>query len=305
MSRSRLIAGMLAALVCLLAQAVTAQAADWRDQYKEISLGVITEENQSDQLTRWKPVADYLEKALGIKVSVKPASDYAGVIEAMKAKKIELAWFGPASYAKAWIVTQGQVVPLVTHTDAQGVVGYHSVLVVKKDSPYQTLEDLKGKKLALADPNSTSGHQAPRYFLNEQGIDIDKYFASATFSGSHENSLIGLMNGTFDAAVTWWNSDEFSNISRMASKGMIPQDSTRILWKSPTLPNEPWTMPAWLPEQMRQDVKQALLDMPAKAPDVFNKLFDGKSKEMVATSHADYEPIVRMINANLEQRKGS
>ena len=154
----RLLLAVLALSVCV---ANAARAEDWRKQFPELNIGVITEENQSDMLGRWKNVADYLAKSLGVKVTIRPASDYAGVIEAMKAKKIELAWYGPASYAKAWLVTNGQVVPLVTHTDKDGNVGYRSVMVVKKDSPYMSLSDVKGKTIALADPNSTSGNQAP------------------------------------------------------------------------------------------------------------------------------------------------
>ena len=250
-------------------------------------------------------MAEYLSRELGVKASIRPASDYAGVIEAMKAKKLELAWFGPASYAMAWLVTNGQVVPLATHTGAEGVVGFCSVIAVRADSPYMSLADVKGKKLALADPNSTSGNQAPRFFLAKQGVDVDKHFASATFSGSHEMSIMGLVNGTFDAAATSWYSDEFSHIARMESKGMIPPNSTRIIWKSPLLPNDPWVMPAWLPEAMRAEVKKALLDMPAKDPEALGNLFEGKAKNMVGVKHEDYVPVVDMIESNLEQRKGS
>jgi len=298
----RLFAAML--VLCVLSPSLV-KAEDWRKKYPEIRIGVTAGENQTDMLGRWKRVADYLSKELGVKVIVRPASDYAGVIEAMKAKQLELAWYGPASFAKAWLITGGQIVPLVTHTGAEGAVGFCSVIAVKSDSPYKSVQDLKGKKLALADPNSTSGNQAPRYFLGEQGINVDTFFGSATFSGSHENSIMGLTNGTFDAAATSWYSDEFSHITRMESKGMIPQHSTRILWKSPLLPNDPWAMPAWLPEEMRGEVKKALLAMPAKAPDVLANLFEGKAKSMVEVKMDDYAPVVDMIKANLEQRKGS
>ena len=136
-------------------------------------------------------------------------------------------------------------------------------------------------------------------------MDVDTFFGSATFSGSHENSIMGLTSGIFDAAATSWYSDEFSHITRMESKGMIPPNSTRIVWKSPLLPNDPWSMPAWLPEEMRADVKKALLEMPAKAPEVLGNLFEGKAKSMVEVKMDDYAPVVDMIKANLEQRKGS
>ncbi len=135
----------------------------------------------------------YFEKRFGIKINWRTATDYAGIIEGVKAGKIQLAYFGPASYAKCYIVTNGKVTPLAGALDEEGKLGYYSVIVVKKDSPYQSVNDLKGVKFAFADPNSTSGHQAPRFFLAEEGIKADEFFGSATFSGSHENSVIGLL----------------------------------------------------------------------------------------------------------------
>ena len=283
----------------------TAEAADWRQQYPEVTVGIITSENESDRLTRYKPVLAYFEKALGVKVNWRSATDYAGIIEGVKAGKIEIARFGPASYSKAWIVTKGQVEPLVGELDNYGTFGYSSVVIVKKDSPYQKIEDLKGKKFAFADPNSTSGHQAPRYFLGEAGIDADKFFGSTAFSGSHENSVIALLNGTFDAAATWYRTDDRSNMTRMEAKGMIKPGQWRIIWKSPMLPSSPWAMSTKLPTDMRDDVKQALLKMKDADPEAWQSLTDGKASAYREVTHKDYEAIVRMIKANLANRKSS
>lgn len=280
-------------------------AEDWRKQYPKVTLGVITAENEADRLARYKPVRAYLERALGVEIEWRTATDYAGIIEGVKAKKIEIARFGPAAYAQCWIVTRGEVAPLVGDIDEQNTFGYHSVVVVKTDSPYQSLDDLQGKKLAFADPNSTSGHQAPRYFLMEAGYDVDTFFGETAFSGSHENSVMGLLNGTFDAAATWWNSEEYSNPQRMELKGMIPPGQWRVIWKSPKLPSSPWAMPTHLPEQMRQDVAEALLNMPEANPEAWKALTDGKVKSFRRVTHADYEAIVRMIQHNLKQRKAS
>jgi len=278
-------------------------AAEWQKQYSEISLGVITSENEADRVERYKPVRGYLEKVLGVTIKWRSATDYAGVIEAMKAKKIELARFGPASYSKAWIVMKGQVEPLVGELDKNGDFGYHSVVIVRKESPYKTVEDLKGKKLAFADPNSTSGHQAPRYFLTEAGYDPDNFFGSTAFSGSHENSVMALLNGTFDAAATWWNNESRSNMLRMEEKGMIKPGQWRIIWKSPLLPSSPWAIPTSLPEEMRKDIRSALYNMPKNGPEAWQALTDGKASGLKLVTHKDYESIVRMIQANLIARK--
>jgi phosphonate transport system substrate-binding protein len=280
----------------------TAQADKWQQKYQEITLGVITSENEADRIQRYKPVRSYLEKELGVKVNWRTATDYAGIIEGVKAKKVQLAYFGPASYSKCWIVTKGKVMPLVGELDSRGDFGYHSVVIVKTDSPYKSIEDLKGKKLAFADPNSTSGHQAPRYFLTEAGYNPDEFFGSTGFSGSHENSVMALLNGTFDAAATWWRSEEYSNPRRMEMKKMIPEGQWRIIWKSPKLPASPWAVPTYLPEQMRIDLRDTLLNMKDKDPTAWNGLTMGKASGFRKVTHADYEPIVRMIQSNLKAR---
>ncbi|MFP4317212.1 MAG: phosphonate ABC transporter substrate-binding protein [Desulfovibrionales bacterium] len=281
-----------------------ARAEDWKKQYPEVTLGVITSENEADRIIRYKPVREYFENKLGVKIKWRTATDYAGIIEGVKAGKIQLAYFGPASYAKCYIVTSGRVEPLVGVLDPNGNLGYHAVVVVKTDSPYQTLQDLKGKKFAFADPNSTSGHQAPRYFMREEGIDANDFFDSTTFSGSHENSVMGLLNGTFDAAATWWRSDLNNNPKRMAKKGMIKDGSWRVIWKSPRLPSSPWAMPTDLPEQMRRDFQEVLLNMPTDGPEAWEGWSSGeKLSGFQKVTHKDYEPIVRMIKTNLKERR--
>ncbi|MFO7738541.1 MAG: phosphonate ABC transporter substrate-binding protein [Desulfatiglandaceae bacterium] len=290
-------------IACLtLAYLTPVNAANWRGEYKEITMGVITEENAEDRAKRWTPTRDYLSKELGIPIKWREATDYAGIIEALKAKKIELAWFGPASFARCWIVTDGQAVPLAAEIDKDGGFGYFGVIIVKKDSPYQTIDDLKGKRFGFADPNSTSGYQAPNFFLTEQGFKPEDFFGSTTFSGSHENSVKMLYEGNFDAVATWWTNDKKSNMSRMEAKGMIEPGQYRIIWKSPRLPSDPFTVPAWLPKTMQDEIKLALLSMPEKDPAAFKALMGGSQKFREVTLE-DYQPVIRFVKANMEKRK--
>jgi phosphonate transport system substrate-binding protein len=302
-ARSISLAGLFTAFLVLTPYIHATWAQDWRQAHPKIVMGIITSENESDRVARWKPVREYLSRELGVKVDERLATDYAGVIEGMKAKKVDLAYFGPASFSRAWLVTNHQVQPLVAKLNADGSFGYHSIIVVKKDAPYRKIEDLKGKTFAFADPNSTSGHQAPRFFLHEQGIDVNTFFSKTEFSGSHENSIIALLNGTFDAAATWWNSPTDNNPTRMEQKGMIKPGQWRIIWKSPTLPNDPWSMPTWLPQQMREDVQQAILHLPEKDPMAFKNLFGKESKGFKSLTVDEYQPIIRMIQANMKERK--
>lgn len=290
-----------AAAVCMGAGA--ASAGDWQKKYPELTLGVITSENEADRIARYKPVREYLERELGVSIKWRTATDYAGIIEGVKAGKIEIARFGPASYAKAWMVTGGKVVPMVGELDKNGNFGYHAVVVVRADSPYKTIDDLKGKKMAFADPNSTSGHQAPRFFMTEAGYDPDAFFSETGFSGSHENSVMAVLNGTYDAAATWWRDETRSNPKRMEDKGMIEPGQWRVIWKSPKLPSSPWAMSTKLPEDMRMQVQDVLYNMKDKDPNAWQSLTDGKASGYRKVTHDDYEGIVRMIKANQAKRR--
>jgi phosphonate transport system substrate-binding protein len=297
--------GAILAAVVITTAVSPAEGQDWRKTYPKLTMGVITSENEADRVKRWAPIRQYLSQRLGVPVEERLATDYAGVIEAMRAKKIEIAYFGPASFSQAYLVTNGQVEPLVSRLNEDGSFGYHSVVVVKADGPYRKIEDLQGKKLAFADPNSTSGHQAPRFFLTEEGFDPDKFFGQTAFSGSHENSIIALLNGTFDAAATWWHSETDNNFVRMANKKMIPHGQVRVIWKSPNLPDSPWSMPLWTPADLRAQVRDVVLRMPQDAKEAFGLFTSNKSAGFKVVNLEEYRPIIRMIKHNLEQRKKS
>jgi phosphonate transport system substrate-binding protein len=279
-------------------------ADDWRRTVTMLNFGVISSENESDRITRHTRLVAYLERTLRVGLRMHHATDYAGTIEALKARKLEFARFGPASYAKAWLVTGGKVEPIAVEMDQNGDTGYHSVVAVRAASAYRKIDDLEGKSLAWADPNSTSGYVAPRFFLRESGIEADRFFGRTGFSGSHENSVIALLNGTYDAAVTWWTNEERSNVARMEGKGMIPPGKIRYIWKSPKLPNSPWTMRTDLPDALKGDLKAALLALPTADAQAWKDLTDGKFKGLVAITHKDYEPIVRMVEAAQKERRG-
>jgi phosphonate transport system substrate-binding protein len=281
-----------------------AAGSDWRGIFPELNFGVISSENEADRVARHQKFLAYMERTLRTKLRMHNATDYAGTIEGLKARKLEFARFGPASYAQAWLVTGGKVEPMAVQTDSDGFAGYHAVIVVKTDSPYRRVEDLQGKSVAFADPNSTSGYLAPRYFLKEAGFDPTTHFGRTGFAGSHENGVIAAINGTYDAAATWWTNEERSNVQRMEGKKLIPPGQVRVVWKSPKLPESPWAIHTDLPSDLRLDVRTTLLGLPAGDPAAWRDLTDGKSTGLIPISHADYEPIVRMVQATQRDRRG-
>ena len=105
-------------------------------------------------------------------------------------------------------MTGAKVDAFAIETNLDGTKGYHSVFYVKKDSPYQKVEDLKGKNLGLVDPNSTSGNNVPRFALNGMKIEPETFFGKVVYTGSHENAVIALQQGTVDVAANWWNDEQ-------------------------------------------------------------------------------------------------
>src|ERR1700743_3145729 len=298
-NRRHIIAGAAA----LAFTATAAQAADdWKAKYPEITFAVIPSENGSVVTERYTPFAAYLSKELGIKVSLPLANAYAAVSEGQRAGNIQIGYYGPASFARARL-TGVKTDAFVIDVNADGSKGSYSVFYVLNKSPYQKIEDLKGKNLGLVDPNSTSGNNMPRFKMNQMGIDPDAYFAKVVFTGSHENAVLALAQGTVDVAANWWNADDDSNLTRMLNKGMVKnadgtpmkKEDFRIIVKSDLIINSPYAYLSDLPDDMKAAIKQAFLDAPQKDPEAFKKLSDGKNRPWEPIANEDYNKTIELI----------
>jgi phosphonate transport system substrate-binding protein len=292
LTRRHVLGTALAASSVALAGGAHAQS--WKSAYPELVLAVIPAENASGVTERYGPFIEYLSQTLGTKVTLRVASDYAAVIEGQRNGSIHIAGYGPASYARA-IVTGVKVEPFVTTVNNDGTVGYYSVFYVRADSPYQTIDDLKGKNLGLVDPNSTSGNNVPRFALNKLKLNPETFFARVTYAGSHENAVIALQQKTVDVAANWWNAENDSNLTRMVAKGLAKQEDFRIIYKSDLIPNSPFAYLASLPADLKAAITKAFMEAPTKAKAAFDKLSDGKDREFKAVDAQYYEPVVELI----------
>jgi phosphonate transport system substrate-binding protein len=284
----------IATFAALAFNLTAAHAQDWKAKYPELVFAKVPDENASGTTDRWTPLMNYLSKELGVKVTLRIANDYAAVIEGQKAGNIHIAMYGPASYARAYVVG-AKVEPFAIEVSADGTKGYYSVLYVKKDTSFQKIEDLKGKNLCLVDPNSTSGNNVPRYAMDKLGIDPEKFFSKVVYSGSHENAVIALGQGTCDAAFNWWNDETESNLLRMDRKGMAKAADYRIIFKSDQIVNSPMAYLADLPADLKDRIKKAVFELADKDKAAFDKIYEGKQKPFEPVSHKEYEPVVDLI----------
>jgi phosphonate transport system substrate-binding protein len=292
------------AVVAILAVTATGASADWREKYKTIKIGSVTVETQAATVTRFKPLADYVEKKLGVKVEVFTASDYSGIVQALSAGQIHLGRMGGAAYAAGYIDSKGGIEPLVMNVEPNGGKGYHSVLIVRADSPHKSVEDLKGKSLAWADPNSTSGYLVPNAALRDAGIDPTKHFSRTLFSGGHEQSVIGVLKGNFDSAFTWTSPGHQSGQFRiMIDRGMLKLEDVRIVWESPLIANPLWAVAKSIPADMRKDLLDLFLRLAKDDMAMAEAAAQGKTSGFEAVTHDVYKTYVTIAEDQRKSRR--
>jgi phosphonate transport system substrate-binding protein len=297
---------LLAGFGCSLAMPAFSQE-DWRRSVPEVRIGVSSAENEAGAIARNQPVVDYLSRKLGVPTKLYRLSDYAGLVEAMRADQVEFARFGPAVYALGRRILGDQLQPLFRDVDQSGQEGYFSVILVRADGPYRSLADLKGKTFAFADPNSTSGFAFPSYFLRKQGLDPQSHFGGTVFSGGHDNSVIALVRGQFDGVATYQVNAESGVAQRLASRNMIPQGSTRVIWTSPMIPASPFCTRANLPESLKTAYIAAMNAMKDEAPEVWKIFTDGHVSRYAPARHEDYIDVIAVteeLDAQRKQKRG-
>ena len=283
-----------------------AQAQDWKAKYPELVFAVVPAENASGVTERFGPFVAYLERFVGTKVTLRIAQDYAAVIEGQRAGQIHIGYYGPSAFARA-LMTGAKIEAFAQDVNLDGTKGYYSVFYVKKDSPYKAIEDLKGKNLGLVDPNSASGYNVPLYALDKMKIEPDKFFGKVINTGSHENAIIALGQGTVDVAANWWNDEQESNLLRMARKNMVKAEDFRIIFKSDQITNSPFAFLSDLPDDLKTTIKSAVLDIASKDKAAFEKATDGKAKPWAPVDNKSFDAIIELNKFvdNLRKKKAS
>ena len=185
-------------------------------------------------------------------------------------------------------------------TGSDGSSGYYSLMVARKDSGIKTLADLKGKKLGFADPDSTSGYLVPNVSLPADiGAPVKEYFSETGFGGGHENLVLAVLDGKFDAGTTfgsgvgkWEEGYTGGNLHQMVNKGNLDMDDIVEIWRSPLIPNGPLMVNNAVPADMKAKVKAFFLDLPKKDLACFQAYTQGQNKDYIEVNKAFYQTII-------------
>jgi len=202
----------------------------------ELNFGIISTEASVNQKKIWEPFLTVMAKQTGYKINGFYATDYAGVIEAMRFNKVQVAWYGNKSGMEAVDRSSGQVFAQVVATN--GSLGYYSHIIVNKDSPYNTLDDIlkcdKTLDFGIGDPNSTSGFLVPTaYIFATKGIDPKACFKTVR-NANHQANAMAVANKQVAAATN--NSEDLQRVAVTAPQA---REQIKIIWTSPMIPLDP------------------------------------------------------------------
>ena len=281
--------------------------AAWQDDYPSFRYGVQSVETQGAALTRYQGFDAYVQEKLGVDLDLYLSSEYAGVIQAIASGQIEVMDMGASGYAAAWLETGGNVEPLVVPQEEDGSIGYYAVMFVRADSDYESIEDLAGASFAWADPNSASGYLFPLVSLRGMGIEPEDHFGDVVFSGGHEQSIIGVLDGAYDAAVTWTNDIENhtrGGIHMMLEREVLAAEDIRIIWQSDLIPNPVIAIRSDVPREMKDDLRELFLNMHEDNPEVFREVARGNSPGYVEVDHDVYQIAVDLRQELADERRG-
>lgn len=232
----------------------------------------------------FKPFTTYLSQCLGKRVVYYPVQSNSAEIEAMRSGRLHVAGFstGPVGFA----VNMAGAVPFAAKGTEAGPQGYNLVMLVKADSPFKTLGDLKGKRVAHTAPSSNSGNLAPMALFPEQGLKPGEDY-KVLYSGGHDKSALGVGTGDYDAAPV--ASDVYD---RMVARGTIKADTYRIIYRSARFPTSGFAYAHDLKPALAEKMKQCFYDF--RFPPEMVKDFEGDDRFAPITYLKDWA-IVRKV----------
>jgi phosphonate transport system substrate-binding protein len=237
----------------------------------------------------WKPFIEHLKKVTGKDVRFFAVQSNAAEIEAMRSNRLHIAGYstGPTPFA----VNLAGAVPFALMGSETGNFGYTLQVYTRKDSGINTMADLKGKRVAHTSPTSNSGNLAPRALFPKQGITPEKDY-KVVYSGSHDQSMLGVVAGDYDAAPV-----ASEVVERMAERNLYDPNDVKIIYESKRFPTTSYTYAHNLDPKLVEKIKEAFFSFDMKGT-ALGKEFSGVTKFVPITYKEDWSVIRDIQEAN-------
>ncbi|WVM93971.1 putative selenate ABC transporter substrate-binding protein [Halopseudomonas pachastrellae] len=271
---------LLAGLCLSVATLFTATA---QAETTTLRVSAIPDEAPTELQRKFEPLGRYLEAELGMPVVFQPVSDYAGVVEALAAKRLDLAWLGGFTFVQAKLRT-GNAIPLVQREQDEPLPAPLSPLT----RPCRATPTWKARAL----PSATSGHLMPRYFLQQDGIDPDTFFSRVGFSGAHDATVAWVESGKVDAGVL--NSSVWD---KLLEENKVDTDKVRVYSTTPAYYDYNWTVRGDLEPELVERIKAAFLALDPENPEHKAILDLQRASRFIPTAPENYEGIEQAARA--------
>ncbi len=253
------------------------------DEKEPLTVGLIPSSDPTAMIERFAPIEAYLERELRRPVDTIVTENYAGLIDRMKSRRVDIGWFGAFSYIAAQ--SELELEPMVIQRREESGLFYHSVIVTRADSGLTTFEDLADADFAFVDRGSTSGFVIPYALFKSRGIEYEGHFRSVTFSGTHDDVLEDVMEGDVDAGVL-----EDLTLQKWIASEKVQPSEVRVLWRSERLPGSPFAARKDLDDDLKSAFRQAMTAVHEKDPDAM-KSFDDRIEQFVTFEDSLYTHI--------------
>ncbi|MBI5442718.1 MAG: phosphate/phosphite/phosphonate ABC transporter substrate-binding protein [Deltaproteobacteria bacterium] len=253
---------------------------------RRISIGLIPEQNIFRQLDRYDPIARYLSRKTGTNIELKVLRRYGNIFENFKTGNMDGAFFGSFTYVLGH--SKLGVEAIATPVWLNGESRYHGCFVIRKDSAIRGPGDMRGKVLALVDKVTMAGYLYPMVYLQSNGItDPKKYFKETYFAGTHRDVVYDVLAGRADIGAV-----KNTIFARLASQDARVAAELTLFGRSAEVPENSLAVRADLEPSLKVALKEALLAMD-RDPEGAAALATFGARRFVATSDADFEPVVK------------
>ena len=280
----RLLQSILIALIMFGGSPLTGKSG------KELRIVFIAYQNPDQLIEEVEPVVEYLEREIGVPVKDFVATDYSGVVEALRNATADVGFMGPLQYIMAH--QHAGAVPLLGEI-YNGKSTYVSRIFVRKDSGFNELGDLRGRSIAFVDPISSSGFMYPLDIFRQAGLVAEvpeEYFGKIYFAGGDEQVIRAVYNRFVDAA----------GVGQFAFRLLHPEerDSVVMLAESRPIPSHCLVARKGLDRKIAGKLKNALLALNEEGPDhhLLGYLYgvDG----YIEVTHRDYAEVAEIAKVH-------
>jgi phosphonate transport system substrate-binding protein len=240
--------------------------------------------------TAWSDFVKHLSKVTGKRAQFFGLQNYAAQIEAMRTGLLHIAAYSTGSVPYA--VNVAGAVPFAVMRDAKGLSGYHFWLITQaRNDKINSVADLKGKRVAHVSQTSNSGHQAPVFFFSKLGVVPGKDY-TVVYSGKHDTSALGVINGDYDAAVV-----ADTVMQRMEHRGVLKASDYKVVYTSPVFPTAGFVYAHNLEPGLVEKIKSAFMSFTFEGTSV-GKEFAPRIGFMPLNYARDWEPVLAVLKAN-------